>query len=309
MPPQSEPDREQPFDVIIVGGGPAGLSAALVLGRARRRVLVIDEGKPRNALSRAVHGFLSRDGTQPDELRRICREQLARYETVRLSSDRVHDAQRHALFEVATEAGRSYAARRLIVATGLKDELPDVPGMRELFGRSVFNCPYCDAWELRDRALAVYGQTDERAGEYALELTPWSRKLVLCTDARSELSSTMRERLARNGVAIRDEAIRHLESRDGRLTRVVFEHGEPLLCDAMFVNTPHREASDLAQRLGADGWSEENCRVGKHGRTNVPGLFVVGDASRDVLQVSVAAAEGCEAAMTVHIELLREDLH
>jgi thioredoxin reductase len=299
---------QQLFDIIIVGGGPAGLSAALVAGRALRRVLLLDEGKPRNQVTRAVHGFFTRDGTPPEELRRLGREQLGRYETVSLLAERVQHANAHAdHFEVITSRGAKFAARKLILATGLVDELPAIPGMRELFGRLVFNCPYCDAFELRDRPLAAYGQGDQRGGEYALELTAWSRDVALCTDACPPLSHAMRERLARNGVSIRDEAIQRIESQDGGLTRVVFERGPPLVCAALFVNTGHREASDLARTLGAEGWSPENCRVGKHGRTNVRGLFVVGDASRDVLQVAVAVSEGCEAAMSAHAELLREE--
>lgn len=301
--------NEQQHDIIIVGGGPAGLSAALVLGRALRRVLVIDEGKPRNALSRAVHGFLSRDGTPPDELRRIGREELRRYGSVRLLDGRVHAAEREGeRFVVRMVDGAVFRARKMILATGLVDVLPDVEGLRELFGVSVFNCPYCDGYELRGRPVAVYGQCDRRGAEYALELLPWTRDIVLCTDGAPELTSEMRAKLTRNGIIIRDEPIARLESRDGALTQVVFASGAKLPRLAMFVNTPHREASDLAQRLGAEGWTEENCRVSKHGRTNVAGLFVIGDASRDVLQVAVAVSEGCEAAMTAHTELLREEL-
>jgi thioredoxin reductase len=309
MEPKREDLERQRFDVIIVGGGPAGLSAALLLGRALRSVVLVDDENPRNRSSRAVHGFLSRDGVPPAELRRISREQLARYENVTLLADRVEDGRvRGEEFELVARSGARLRGRKLILATGLVDDLPNIPGARELFGKSVFNCPYCDGFEQRGRPLAVYGQCDERGGEYALELTAWSRDLVLCTDGKPELTPEMRTRLTRNGVSIRDEAIRHLASRDGELTQIVFEQGPALARTAMFINTPHREASDLAVRLGADGWSPENCRVGKHGRTNVPGLFVVGDASRDVLQVAVAASEGCEAAMSAHMEILREDL-
>jgi thioredoxin reductase len=300
---------EQKQDIIIVGGGPAGLSAALVLGRAMRRVLVIDEGKPRNRASRAVHGFLSRDGTSPEELRRIARDQLRPYQSVRFLDDRVESAEREGeAFVVRTGKGDVYRARKMILATGLVDVLPEVQGLPELFGQSVFNCPYCDGYELRGCPIAVYGQCDQRGAEYALELLPWTRDIVLCTDGAPELTAAMRERLARNGVAVRDERIERLEAREGVLTRILFTSGASLPRRAMFVNTPHREASDLARRLGADGWSEENCRVSKHGRTNVAGLFVIGDASRDVLQVAVAVSEGCEAAMTAHTELLREEL-
>jgi thioredoxin reductase len=300
---------EERFDVIVVGGGPAGLSAALVLGRALRSVLLIDEHKPRNRFSRAVHGFLTRDGTPPGELREIARQQLRRYDSVRIADDRVLDARcTEDGFVVATAQGLRHRARKLILATGLVDDLPDVDGLRDLFGRSVFNCPYCDGYELRDSPLAIYGVDDARGGQYALELLGWSRDLVLCTDGASALTPSMQEQLARNGIRIRNEPIARLEAQDGVLSRIVFTEGPPLARRAMFVNTPHREASDLAQRLGVEGASGERCEVGKRGRTNVPGLFVAGDAARDVLQVAIAAGEGCEAAMTAHTELLRAAL-
>jgi thioredoxin reductase len=297
------------FDVIIVGAGPAGLSAALVLGRARRRVAVFDNGKPRNAVSRAVRGFLSRDGTPPAELRRVSREQLGAYANVRLLDGQVVDATHHERgFEVTTHDGSCMRSRKLIVATGLVDQLPEVEGMRELYGRGVHTCPYCDGFEVRDQPLAVYGQCDARGGELALELTVWSRDLVLCTDGASRLSEQTLSRLARNEVQVRHDRINRLEARDGELATIHFECGPPLPRKALFLYAGSREASDLPRRLGSEKWRESNVEVGRHGRAGVPGLYVIGDASRDVLQVSVAVAEGTEAAICVNTELLREDL-
>jgi thioredoxin reductase len=297
------------LDVVVVGGGPAGLSAALVLARARRSVALIDEGKPRNAPSRAVHNFLSRDGIAPSELLQISRAQLAAYPTVRFLRSRAVDAQRlrHG-FEVVTAEGERVLGRKLILATGLTDQLPAVPGMMELYGRGVFSCPYCDGWELRDRPLVVYGRDDERGGQFALELTGWSRDIVLCTDGPSELTDECRARLERNGIAVRPDRVVRLEPVDARSCRVVFERGEALARHALFVFGNYRQASDLAGRLGSPGFSPTDVKVQRHGRAGVDGLFVIGDASRDVLQVAVAAGEGCEAAITVNCELLREDL-
>jgi thioredoxin reductase len=299
----------QRFDVIIVGAGPAGLSAALVLGRARRRVAVFDEGKPRNAVSRAVRGFLSRDGTPPMELRRVSREQLGAYPGVHLLDARVVDAKRHEQgFEVITGDGTSMRSRKLVIATGLVDQLPEVTGLRELYGHGVHTCPYCDGFEVRDQPLAVYGQDDARGAELALELTVWSRDLVLCTDGKSRLSEQALLRLARNEVQVRHDRIVRLEARDGELAAIHFERGPPLPRKALFLHGGYREASDLPRRLGSEKWSESNVEVGRHGRADVPGLYVIGDASRDVLQVSVAVAEGSQAAICLNTELLREDL-
>jgi thioredoxin reductase len=178
-----------PYDVLIVGGGPAGLSAALVLGRARRRVLVLDAGTPRNAASQALHGFLSRDGIAPSELLRISREQLEKYETIHLLTARVEDGVcAEDGFEVTTANGRRFRGRKLILAMGVVDALPSIEGLRELYGRSVFHCPYCDGWEVRDQPLAVYGQSDALGGGLALELLLWSRDVVMCTDGPSALT-------------------------------------------------------------------------------------------------------------------------
>ncbi|MBE0597952.1 MAG: NAD(P)/FAD-dependent oxidoreductase, partial [Desulfuromonadales bacterium] len=147
------------YDVIIVGGGIAGLSAALILGRCRRRVLVCDSNRPRNARSKGVHGFFSRDGTDPWELRRLGQEQLRPYPTVELLPCVVTDAVCHpGSFEIILEDGQRFLSRLLLLATGIVDHLPQIDGLLEFYGRSVFHCPYCDGWENRDQPLAVYGR-------------------------------------------------------------------------------------------------------------------------------------------------------
>ena len=201
------------YDVLIVGAGPAGLNAALMLGRCRRRVLVCDTGRPRNAASRALHGYLSRDGTPPSELLAIGRQELEKYETVEFRHVEVVQATWHAeekQFEAELASGDRVRSRKLLIATGVADNVPDVEGIDELYGKSVFHCPYCDGWEVRDQPLAIYGR-GERGHGLALELTAWSRDLVLCSNGPCELDDAQRERLARNGIAVREEAIARLE--------------------------------------------------------------------------------------------------
>lgn len=177
------------WDVIIVGGGPAGLNAALVLGRCRRRVLIFDDGKPRNAVSHALHGFLSRDGVDPAQLRAIGREQLALYPSVTLDAEQVVDAARTETgFTVCTSDGREFRARKLLLSAGVVDVLPEAPGFAELYGRGVFHCPYCDGWEMRDQPLAVYGRGDDKGAGLALEMKLWSQDVVLCSDGPSDLT-------------------------------------------------------------------------------------------------------------------------
>lgn len=301
------------WDVIVVGAGPAGLNAALVLGRCRRRALIFDDGKPRNAASHALHGFLTRDGVRPAEFWRIAREQLAQYDSVTLKEASVVDAVRtDDGFSVQTNHGEQFRARKLLLAAGVVDALPEIEGVKELYGVGVFHCPYCDGWEVRDQPLAVYGQGDDKGGGLALELTLWSRQVVLCSDGPAGLSPGCRDRLARYGIAVREERIVRLEQK-GRSANeafeIIFESGPSMSRRALFFNTGRRQSTDLAQRLGCEMFEAAGCKMDdKHQASDVPGLYVAGDASRDVLQAIVAAAKGAEAAIAINTALLEEDL-
>ena len=296
------------YDVIVVGGGPAGLSAALVLGRCRRRVLVCDAGRPRNAASQALHGFLTRDGIPPGELLRIGREQLRRYETVELIDAEVVDARGlDGGFEVALADGARHACRMLLLAAGVVDELPPIDGVEAFYGRSVFHCPYCDGWEVRDQPLAVYGRGRQGLG-LALELMAWSRDLVLCTDGPIELSPEERGRLSRHGILVREERIARLEGIDGMLGCIVFADGQTLRRRALFFSTGFRQGSDLPARLGCNFTHRGAVETGTYETTDVPGLFVAGDASRQVQLAIVAAAEGAKAAFAINTALLKREL-
>src|SRR5581483_3965259 len=287
------------YDVIIVGGGPAGLSAALILGRCRRRTLIFDDCRYRNAGAPALHGFLTRDGLPPQELLRLGREQLAPY-GVAVRNERVRQA---AVcedgFRIMLESGEALVSRKLLLATGVQDRIPSVPGIDELYGRSVFHCPYCDAWEVRDQALGVYGKGPNAAG-LALSLKTWSRDVVLCTDGSSRLAPADLERLARHEVGIRTQRIRKLEGRNGVLERIVFDSGETLSRGALFLSTGQTQRSDLAIQLGCKFTRKGAVLTGSLEGTNVPGLYVAGDASRDVQLAIVAAAEGAKAGFAIN---------
>jgi thioredoxin reductase len=296
------------LDVIVVGAGPAGLSAALFLGRCRRRVLVCDAGAPRNAASHVLHGFLTRDGIAPAEFLRIGREQLRPYANVELREVRVTDARRAGdRFELTLDDGQRVSSRKLLLATGVVDQVPDIEGFAALYGRSVFHCPYCDGWELADRPIAVYGR--ERHGlELALELTIWSRDLVLCTDGQADLGDADREGLSRHGIIVREERVAGLEGTDGMLERIRFVSGDALAREALFFSTGQQQGSDLPAKLGCEFTDRGAVWTGEYEATSVPGLYVAGDASGLAQLAVIAAAEGAGAAFAINSALLKETL-
>lgn len=296
------------LDVIIVGGGCAGLSAALILGRCRRRALVFDSGRPRNARSHGLHGFLTRDGIKPGEFLEIARDQLKIYETVEYHHAEVTDAQQiEGGFEVVLSDGSRFRSRKMILATGVVDHIPQIRGVEQFYGSSVFHCPYCDGWEVRDQPLAVYGKGKHGRG-LALELLPWSRDLMLCTDGPSELTPGEFAELSQRNIEVREAPIDRLEGDGGHLERIVFVNGDGVRRRALFFSTGENQRSDLPRKLGCSFTEKGAVQTGKYESTDIPGLYVAGDASRDVQLAIVAAAEGAEAAFAINTALSKEDL-
>jgi thioredoxin reductase len=296
------------YDALIAGGGPAGLSAALVLGRCRRRVLVCDGGRPRNRASHGMHCYLSREGTPPAEFLRLARADVARYPSIELREQEIVEiACGPSGFAATLAGGAQVIARRVVLATGVVDELPKVKGVEELYGRSVHHCPFCDGWEHRDERLAALGKGDKGAGLAAM-LTLWSGDVHLFSDGPAELSVEERARLDRLGIGIEETKLAALEGADGRLSGVRLSDGRRIARDALFFNTGQHQRSPLFAQLGcelsrkggidADAITEES---------SVPGVYIAGDASRDVLFVIVAAAEGAQAACALNKSLMAED--
>lgn len=295
-------------EVVVVGGGPAGLSCALVLGRARREVTVCDAGRPRNRSAAAMHGYLTREGISPLEFLELGRAELARYPSVELRRGLVTGAAAiGGGFRVTMEDGRALRCRKLVVATGVVDQLPPVPGAEELYGRGLHHCPYCDGWEHRDRPLIVYGRGDADGAHFALALTRWSRELVLCTDGPSECTEDALARLARAGIPVIERRLGRF-ARAGDQIEAILDDGAAVRGAAVFFNTTRRQPGDLLHQLECEEAEPTGCRIDHPaGRCSVDGLYVIGDASRDALQVIVAAAEGARAAIDINGALLRED--
>jgi thioredoxin reductase len=294
------------YDVAIIGGGPAGLSAALVLGRCRRSVVVCDSGDDRNACSRGVNGFLTRDGIHPAEFRRIGRDQLEPY-GVEYRTLKVTEAQpRGSGFRLGLEDGSPLECRRLLLATGVTDHIPETEGFQSYYGSSVFHCPYCDGWEVRDEPLAAYGRGQGGAG-LAVSLRTWSPDVVLCSDGPAALGPAYAANLARLGIEVVQKRIVRLEGSRARLEQIVFADGSTLARRAIFLNIMQSQRCDFASKLGCRMTRRGAVRTGKMENTGVPGLFVAGDSSKDVQSAIVAAAEGAKAAMAINKSLRAED--
>jgi thioredoxin reductase len=298
------------LDVIIVGGGPAGLSAALVLGRCRRQVLLFDSGKPRNYAARAMHGFVSRDGTSPEEFRQLSREQLRKYPCVEVRDGEVVDAQRgDEEFTVTLKDGSMHTARILLLATGLIDDVPKVQGMERFYGSGVHVCPYCDGWEHKDQTIVVYGP-GQMGADLALEMLAWSSDVTWCTDdGDDEVAASCHAKLRHYKVRTIRTKIARLEGEGDRLRGVRFVDGEFLPCDALFFASTQQQHSDLAEKLGCKTCQDDVAI--EHDETEapgVPGLYVAGNTSRGLQLVIMAAADGTMAAFKINEELLETDL-
>lgn len=296
------------LDVVIVGAGPAGLSAALILGRCRRSVLVCDNNQPRNARSHAIHGYLTRDGIPPLELRRVGLEQLRPYETVTVRNVEVTDAERvdnH--FAVSLATGERIESRTLLLATGMRDDLPAVEGAEDFYGDGIHHCPYCDGWEHRDEPTAIYGRGEHGVG-LALELTAWTGDIVLCTDGADDLDEHQRKRLERASIGLRVERIQRFTGTNGVFDGVTFTEGAPLPRRVLYFGTGVRQHSHLPGKLGCEFTHDGAVKTGEHESTCVPGLYVAGDASRRAHLVIIAAAEGASAAFDINTALLKRDL-
>jgi thioredoxin reductase len=294
------------YDVIVIGAGAAGLSAALVLSRAQRRVALVDAGQPRNAPASHMHGFLSRDGMPPGELLAAGRQEVSGYGGTFLPGTASRIARTARGFDALLLHGTRLHARRLLIATGLVDELPDVPGVRDRFGRDVLHCPYCHGYEVRDRKVGVLGGLPNSFSQ-ALLVRQWASDVVYFSNGTG-LTADQREQLVARAIGVVDGPVTGLDVQDDRLRGVDVDGVGVVRRDALFVAPTFVPNSTLLAELGCelddDGW----VLVDKTGRTSVDGVWAAGNAVNPRAQVITAAGEGSAAAIALNNDLVAEDV-
>ncbi|MEM8862085.1 MAG: NAD(P)/FAD-dependent oxidoreductase [Chloroflexota bacterium] len=295
------------YDSVIIGGGPAGLSAALVLGRARRNVILFDDNKPRNAVTQESHGYLTRDGITPTEFRQISHAEITNYPSVEIRPVRVSSVQKHSdLFEIVLEDSKSFQARSVILATGLKEKLPTVPHIHDFYGKSLFSCPYCDGWERQDKPLILISES-EHAFHMAKTVWNWSHDLTVCTNGHQPLTKDQLETLQQKGIQIISDRITNLVGKGGHLEKVIFETQGEKDFETGFVTTQWFQASSFGSELGCEVNAQNLMVVDPLGRTTVPGVYAAGESLGFPSQLIIAAAEGSRAAAGVNMDLIEKE--
>lgn len=295
------------YDCAIIGGGPAGLNAALVLGRSRRKTVLFDDDNGRNLVTRESHGFITRDGIEPKELKRLGREEIGKYDSVDIKKQRVVSVNRvsETHYELVTASGDVFHSIKIIIAAGLIEEQPNVPDIEKFYGTSLFSCPYCDGWELRDQPLAVIA--DKQVFELAKKIYTWSRDLVVFTNGEGRLEEEDKQKLLRKGIKVVEDIIDGLEGENGQLRSVRLEDGTLIDRAGGFVTPLWSHSTLFAKELGCKFNVHGGILTDDYGRTNVWNVYAAGDASLIVpSQLVIAAGEGSAAAIGVNGDLVNE---
>lgn len=295
------------LDCAVIGGGPAGLNAALVLGRSRRKTILFDDNKPRNAVTSESHGFITRDGINPQEFKKVAQEELSSYPDVRIEKQRVnHINKEHNLFQVETENGEVYKAKKIILATGFKEDLPDIPGVKEFYGKSLFSCPFCDGWELRDRPLAVIAD-DKKAVHMAKLVSNWTNDLIIFTNGNKVISLEEQELLNSYGIRINEKKIAAFIGEEGILDKIQLEDNTTVFREGGFIAAEWKPAASFETTLGYTLNEQGGIATDSLQRTNTEGVFACGDTRiAGPSQLIIAAGEGSMAAIAVNAELIEE---
>lgn len=299
-------NRKQ-FDVIIVGGSYSGLAAGMALGRALRNVLIIDSGKPCNRQTPHSHNFLTQDGKAPQEIAALARKQVQAYDSVKFINGRAtRGAKTETGFEIHTADGESLSARKLIFATGIKDIMPDIPGVAECWGISVLHCPYCHGYEVRNKPTGILGN-GEYAFEFAALISNWTKTLTVFTNGISTLTVEQHAKIQKHGIKVVEKEIANLEHVNGVMQRVNFKDGTTSFIDAMYTRPPFQQHCDIPQALGCELTEDGYIKVDAMQKTTAPGIFACGDNTARMRSVANAVSMGTMAGAVVNRELVGEE--
>ena len=295
------------FDVIIVGGGPAGLNAAVVLGRCQRKVLVFDTGRQRNQRSKGIHNFLTRDNILPTSFLQVARREIRKYGVRFINREITRAVQtKKNSFKVEDKKGHVWYSKKLLIATGVRDLLPDIEGFDEFYCKGVFHCPYCDGWEVRDKNIGIYSR-NKNGTELALSLKTWSKHVTLFTDGKRITNISAIKILTKNDIPVVTHRLKKLQGQNGILKKIIFANDESIPCDAIFFQTGFASQCGLLNKMGCFTTSKGIVVTNKLQQTNINGLYVAGDVSKDVQFVVVAAAEGAKAGVAINKDLQRDE--
>ncbi|AYJ90438.1 NAD(P)/FAD-dependent oxidoreductase [Bacillus safensis] len=294
------------LDCAIIGGGPAGLSAALVVGRGRKQVIVFDDELPRNRVTQESHGFITNDGMTPFEIRRAGEADLQKYPNIKIKRSRIVDIQKkEERFTLLTHEGDTLKAKKIILATGLQDILPEIEGIHDVYGKTLFSCPFCDGWELKDKALALIAES-QRALHMAKLLSNWTKDLIVFTNGHV-LAEEDKVLLTAHSIQVIDVPIVSIGHDNGQLRSLQLANGETVEREGGFVASEFKQSAPFAEKLGCQMTKNTGIETDILGRTTVSGVFACGDNLGGPAQLVLAAAAGSQAGMGVIHELVQEE--
>lgn len=294
------------FDVIIIGGSSAGLSAGMALGRAARKVLIIDSGKPCNQPTPHSHNFFTQDGQTPQEILSIAREQTLKYPTVTLLNNEATGSKAvEGGFEISTAAGDTFSAKKLILAYGIKDQLPAILGFAECWGISVIHCAYCHGYEYKQQPTGIFAN-GEIGFEMAKLISNWTNDLTVFTNGKSTISAEQEAIIRNNNINIIEDEIESFEHADGYLTGLNLKNGNVVKLNALYARVPFIQHSDIAQTLGCEISKPGYIVVDGKQKTTIPGVFACGDNSSGIRSIANAVNSGTLAGVMANLELIEE---
>lgn len=295
------------YNVVIIGGSYAGSSAAMALGRSLRNVLVIDNGNPCNKRAPHSHNFLTNDGVAPADIALKARHELDIYKTVKQITATVENVtQTTNGFKVTTNDAQTFTAQKVLLTTGIKDIMPNIPGFADCWGISIIHCPYCHGYEVYGQKLAVFGNGDE-GFEFAKHISNWSKDVILFTNGVSALSSEQEAKLAKKHIKIIQTEIRSIDSTGGQVNSVILKDGSKQNIQAIFARTPFEQQSDILQQLGCALTEQGHIAVDSHYLTTIPGVYAAGDNSSPLRALANVVAAGTMAGVSINKALIEEE--